>query len=351
MRVTFVLPNPIRIPMGGAKVVYEHAAGLVALGHSVQVVAPRQMRRGPLGLARRAAVAVRDRMHGVADSRAYAASGVATLDLPTPAARHFPEADVVIATGVQTVPWVAALPPEKGRSLYFIQGDETFVRPEARDSWRLGLPLATCAEWLADEMHGVGLSPLAVIPNAVNPAEFDLDQPIEDRQPRVLALYHRHTVKGPDVLVDALNELLRLHPDAEADVFCARPPSHRLPGGVRVHIRPSPEKLRALYNRAAVLLHPSRSEGWPLVPMEAAMCGAAVVASANRGVLEYLQDGVTMRTAPVGDGLELGRLAASVLTDVARRVLVATNAREAVSQYTWAASTARLDAVLRDLVL
>ena len=66
MRITFVLPNPIRIPMGGAKVAYQHASGLAARGHEVRVVAPRQGDSGPLALARRAAVAVRDRLHGVA---------------------------------------------------------------------------------------------------------------------------------------------------------------------------------------------------------------------------------------------------------------------------------------------
>ena len=37
--------------------------------------------------------------------------------------------------------------------------------------------------------------------------------------------------------------------------------------------RPPVDALRALYNGAAVFLHPSRSEGFPLVPMEAAACG------------------------------------------------------------------------------
>ena len=349
VRITFVLPNPIRIPMGGAKVAYQHASGLAARGHEVRVVAPRQDKAGPLALAKRAAVAVRDRMHGVAGELAYEASGVETVELSSPAPRHFPEADVTIATGVQTAPWVAALPREKGRGVYFVQGDETFVRPDARDSWRLGMPLLTCAEWLAREMREVGLEPLAVVPNAIDPDEFGMDRSLAERPARVVALYHRHPVKGPDVLIDALDEIRRQRPDVGADVFCARPPSHVLPGWVNVHVRPSPEALRALYNRVAVLLHPSRSEGWPLVPMEAAACGCAVAASANAGVQEYLARGESMLSAPLGDGPVLGRAALTLLADDDLRIRLASAASKAVLGLDWESSTERLEEALSSL--
>ena len=332
--------------MGGAKVVFAHAAGLAARGHEVSVVAPRQGGRGVRDHVFRAAVAVRDRLHGVAGRRAYAPADVRSVEIPTPDPRHFPDADVVIATGVQTAPWVAALPPRKGRRFYFVQGDERFVLPAARDSWHLGLTLITCAAWLAREMEAAGLGVRAVIPNAIDPTEFGLDQPIHDRGARVVALYHRHPVKGPDVLIAAVSAILDERPEVEVAVFSARPPSHRLPSGVRVHLRPDPGALRRLYNESAVLLHPSRSEGWPLVPMEAAVCGCAVIASSNSGVNEYLTDGETMMAAPVGDGQALGRQALDVLANDALRTRLAEAARDRVSRLSWAESTARLEDAL-----
>ncbi|OZC02787.1 glycosyltransferase family 4 protein [Rubricoccus marinus] len=349
MRITFVLPTPIRIPMGGAKVVYEHARGLAARGHVVKVVAPKQETRSPIALARRAAVAVRDRIHGVAGEHAYSASGVETIDLPNPSGASFPKADVTIATGVQTAPWVARLPPEAGRSLYFVQGDETFVRPDARESWHLGMPLITCASWLAREMEAVGLEPLAVIPNAIDPSEFSVDVPLHARPAQIIALYHRHPVKGPDVLIGALETIRRQRSDVGADVFCARPPSHALPDWVSVHVRPAPRLLRALYNGAPVLLHPSRSEGWPLVPMEAAACGCVVVASANPGVGEYLASGESMLTAGIGDGEGLGEAALNVMSNPTLRSRLSQAGQQAVANYLWRESTDRLEAVLQDL--
>ena len=346
MRISFVLPTPIRIPMGGAKVAYGHAERLAARGHEVRVVAPRQDGTGPLARARRAAVRVRDAAHGVAGRLAYAASGVETVEIETPEARHFPDADVTVATGVQTAPWVAALPAEKGRGVYFVQGDETFVRPDARDTWALGMPVVTCAEWLAGEVRASGADVRAVVPNALDEGSWGVDRPLAERAERVVALYHRHAVKGPDVLVDALSDLKRQRPRLKADVFCARPPSHRLPGWVSVHVRPAHAALRALYNRAAVLLHPSRSEGSPLVPLEAAACGCAVVASANRGVHEVLAAGHSMLTAPVGDGIALAQVADHALSELALRQRLSDEARSAVGRLDWKASTDALEAAL-----
>lgn len=328
--------------MGGAKVVYEHAAGLAALGHEVTVVAPRQQGTGLREHALRVAVAVRDRLHGVAGDVAYEVADVSTVEIPRPEPRFFPDADVVIATGVQTTSWVAALPPKKGKRFYFVQGDERFVTPDARKTWHLGLEILTCAGWLAREIEAAGRAVRAVIPNAIDPREFGLDEPVSGRAPRVVALYHRHPVKGPDVLIEALTRVLREWPHTTAAVFCARPPSHRLPTEVEVHVRPDPLALRRLYNSAAVLLHPSRSEGWPLVPMEAAACGCAVVACANPGVQEYLRDGETMRAVPVGDGAALGRATLDVLANPDERVRLAEAARTRVGAMSWAESTARL---------
>lgn len=346
MRITFVLPAPIRIPMGGAKVVYQHAAGLTALGHAVAVVMPRRTERGLRGWARDAAVQIRDRLHGVAPEPYYQAAGVRSLVVPTASDAHVPDADVVVATGFQTARWVRDLGASKGRKVYFVQGLETFVHPEARASWHYPMTRVTCAHWLAEAVRDERLDVLGVVPNAVDAAEFFLEAPVAGRPPHVAALYHRHPVKGPDTLIDALERLRAGSAAVTATVFAARPPSHRLPDYVDVLIRPDLAALRALYNRAAVLLHPSRSEGWPLVPMEAAACGAAVVATANEGVREYLTDGASMRSVPVGDGAALAREALRLLGDDAERTRIAEAGRAAVAQYRLADGAATLGRLL-----
>ena len=127
MRITFILPAPVRIPMGGAKVVYEHAKGLVRLGHSVTVIGPKRAGGNVRARFMQSAIWVRDRLHGVSASPYYQAEGVATLTIPEATGAHIPHADVVIATGVQTARWVNDLPVPKGKKFYFVQGYETFA--------------------------------------------------------------------------------------------------------------------------------------------------------------------------------------------------------------------------------
>ena len=386
MRLLFVLPAPVRIPMGGAAVVYRHAAGLAERGHDVTVAAPRSA-GGAVGLARWAAVWARDRLHGVGTEPYHEIEGVRTVEPSSPAALGASACDAVIATGWQTAPWVAALttarpaasggvgevggsPPRPadedepgvsprparyaeergGVGLYFIQHDERHLSARAEATWHLPLVRVAVAGWIAEVVAAHGAPVRGVVPNAVDPADFALDQPLDARPRRVVALYHRLPVKGPDTLVGALEALRERVPDVGADVVSARPPSHRLPDWVDLHVRPPRPALRALYNGAAVCLHTSRLEGWGLVPMEAAACGCAVVATASRGVAEFLRAGRSVVEVPVGDAGALAREAADLLLHPARRVAVARAGVEDVARFSWADSTGRFEALIREAV-
>ena len=346
MRALFVLPAPVRVPMGGAAVVYRHASGLAARGHDVTVAAPRRG-AGVRGRAIRAAVVARDRLQGVAPAPLYARPGVSTVEVETPGELRVDGFDAVIATGHQTAPWVDhAMGGRPQGRFYFLQADERRLSPRAEGTWHLPFVRVAVARWLADELDAHGVAVEAVVPNAVDPDDFFLTCPLSDREARVVALYHRHPVKGPDTLVDTLGRVLTARPDIGVDVIAARTPSHRLPPNATVHLRPDVETLRGLYNRASLCLHTSREEGWGLVPMEAAACGCAVVATASRGVSEFLVDGRSMRQVPVGDASRLAAEVVDLMGDRAARVRLATAAREDVARFTWDDSTDRFESVL-----
>lgn len=345
MRVTFVLPGPARVPMGGARVVVDYARRLVQRGHRVSVLGPARPGDGLRDRAFGAAVNVRDRVHRTGSGPYFTAPGVDARIVPSPDARHLPDADVVVATGWQTASWVAKLPVAKGAKAYFVQNHEDYLDPRASATWALPLAVFTCADWLARAVEASGRDVLGVVPNAVDPAEFDLDRPVAGRAPRVLWLYHRLAVKGPDEGIAAVRQIQVARPDVEVDVFCARRPSHAMPPGVRVHVRPSHETLRRLYNEAAVFLHSSRVEGWGLPPMEALACGAAVVATANDGVREFL-DASVARLVPVGDADALARETLVLLADEPARVRQAEAGRARVAEFSWETSTDRLEEIL-----
>ena len=348
MRITFVLPAPIRVPIGGAKVVYQHAAGLAARGHVVRVVAPRRD-DAPLSSLKQAAVALRDQWHGVQGQTYYQPPGVQTVEVPDPSPHRFPEADVTIATGFQTAPWVAALPSRCGALAYFVQGKPDYRGAAALETWRLPLAKIAVSRWLARSLEAMGETAHGPILNAVERDLFYQEVPNEERGLTVALLYHRLSVKGPREALDVVARLRSARPDVQVEVFAARPPQHRLPSGVRLSVRPSPDALRALYNRAAVFLSTSQNEGWGLAPMEAAACGCAVVAADNLGVREYLSPQTARLRAPH----DTAGLAADVLHLLDRpeaRSELARAGCQAVAQFDWDDCTDRLERVLYGLV-
>lgn len=351
MRVTFVLPAPIRIPMGGVKVVYAHAAGLAALGHEVVIACPSNLGGGVKGWAMSKAIRVRDRFHHVTATPYYAVDGVETLIVPTIKDRYLPEADIIIATGVQTAPWVRDLSLGKGAKAYFLQHVETFIDPQAIETWHYPLAKITIARWIERRVVEAGGAVIGVVPNAIDPTEFFLDRSIEERETRVVALYHRQAVKGPDVLIAALGSLKARVPGLQADVFSARPPSHKMPPWVNIHIRPSVDDLRAMYNKAAVVWSTSSSEGWGLVTMEAAACGCAVVASANEGIQEYLVDGLSAKLVEAGNAEALAEETQALFQNAQERQRLALAGMAAVRQFSWAESTAEFERILVDNLL
>lgn len=343
MRVAFVLPAPARVPMGGVSVVLRHAAGLAERGHEVMVVAP-QRAPGLWPRARQLAVVARDVAHGVASRKPSTPPGVVWTEPPTLREANLEHADVVIATGYQTAPWVHSLSHPNAH--YFIQGDERALSERAAATWALPLRRIAIAEWLADLLSTSGYPVEGVVPNAVDPSEMYSKTPADQRPDRVIALYHRHPVKGPGTLIEALERLKAMVPNVGASIVAARPPSHRLPDWVDLYVRPTRVSLRELYDEAAVCLHTSRVEGWGLVPMEAAACGCAIVATASRGPREYLTPDRSMLEVPVGAARALADEAARVLLDRSLRERLSTAAQHDVARFTWSDSTDRLESLL-----
>ena len=346
MRVLFVLPAPVRIPMGGAAVVYRHAEGLARRGRKVTIATPRRG-EGLGGRLIAGAVSVRNWVHGVSGRSEYTAVGVETVE-PSSwrelGARRF---DAVIATGYQTAEWANSL-SDKGRGFYFLQHDERHLTEAAEQTWHLPLVRIAVASWIAETVGAAGAPVAGVVPNAVDTDRFRSFVDPADRAPRVIALYHRLPSKGPDILIDTLQGLRSDMQEVEADVIAARPPQHRFPSWVRVHVRPDAYQLVDLYNHAAVCLHTSRLEGWGLVPMEAAACGCAVVATESKGVNEYLVPDRSMLQVPVDDIAGLVAACRRVLADDALRLRLSEAAVEDVSRFSWEASTDQLERLLLD---
>jgi glycosyltransferase involved in cell wall biosynthesis len=100
--------------------------------------------------------------------------------------------------------------------------------------------------------------------------------------------------------------------------------------GVQVELLGVRDDVDQLLAAADVLVLPSRSEGLPLIVVEAMAANTPVVATAVGGVPELIDDGTTGLLVPAGDPQALADALARALGDVELRRRLATAAREVV---------------------
>lgn len=185
------------------------------------------------------------------------------------------------------------------------------------------------------------LPPLHVIPTGVDTRRFSPPSgrtPVR-RCPRILALGRLHPVKDFPLLLRAAARLraagvpFRLFlggegPEGERLAREAR--TLGLRGRVRLLGGVAPALTPALYRRVDLFVLSSRSEGLPVVLLEAMATGLPVVATRVGGVPECVGDGETGLLVPPGDPEALAGALRRLLVDPERRARLGRAARERV---------------------
>ncbi len=353
MRITFLLPQRGTKPTGGHRVVYEYANGLAARGHAVTVVhvAGLSWRFQPLKSIRRHAVGyLKHALRGDWRPDAWFEIDPRVRMTWIPALRSVfvPGADVCIATWWQTAERLARFPASKGRKFYLIQHLETWGGPEERvmGTWRLPLHKIVIARWLQEIAAEQGEGATHV-PNGLDFNRFGMDTPPAERNPASVAmLSHPAPWKGTADGLQALERVRTRHPELQVELFGVDARPAGLPDWIAYHCNPAQEELRALYNRAAVFVAPSHSEGWGLPPCEAMMCGSAVVATDIGGHREFCEDGETALLVPPGDPGRLAERIESLLSDSGQRCALALRGHERIQSFTWERAVEELEKAL-----
>ncbi len=180
--------------------------------------------------------------------------------------------------------------------------------------------------------------------------------------PLLLFVGRIQPLKGLDVAVQALAELQR--PDATLLVVGGASGVGG-PGEVeRIHalvdelgvadqvrlVEPQPHHLLSTYYRAAdVCVVPSRSESFGLVALEAAACGAPVVAAAVGGLRTLVEEGRTGFLVEGRDPSDFAKRVDEVLRDEELARALGAQAAERARSYTWSTAAGRLRRVYGDL--
>ena len=161
-------------------------------------------------------------------------------------------------------------------------------RPLARRLVRRARVVVCASTALADDARALGARDVRVIPSGVAIPET-VGEP--DEPPHVLYVGRLSEEKGVRELAEAADGLPLV-------VVGDGPLRELVPAGASGFV--PPDELGPYYERAAVVVVPSRREGYGVVAREAMAYGRPVVATAVGGLVDAVEDGVTGRPRPAG---------------------------------------------------
>lgn len=165
------------------------------------------------------------------------------------------------------------------------------------------------------------------------------------RTPTFIFVGRLDRVKGVDVLVDAFSNVAAAHPDTRLKIIGEGPAEQMLTkrisaaglqGSVEMVGRVENHRLGEHLDAAWVLVLPSRSEGFPRVPLEAMARGRAVIATDVGNLREIVQDELTGWIVTPEESEALARIMIEAISSPARIAEMGRRGRYRIERPDWA---------------
>lgn len=375
MKIAYLLESVGRT--GGSVVLYKHMAALQDAGHSVVVVTPYGSRDwtnfanessssssygyfGHWGFLKTMQVGMRRKFPA-------AESLLSSIVRGTPERRerlitrrllqNCPEADIVVATHSFTAPAAAQL-NHRARCFYHMQGFEPWFSDDPRFSavstrtYHLPLTRIANCSWLASHLLTIGSHAHAIVHPGVDHSIFNAvgrtARDVSDSGTiRIVSYCDPRPLKGWQDSVAAMATVIE---DSSATrrvewhVF-GHGSSSNCPVPVTHHGFLTHEQLASLYRSADILFVPSWLESFPLQPLEAMACGAAVVTT-KTGTEDFAIHNETALVVPPKAPDVLAREILRLVKDSKLRVRLASSGQLMASSFTWERSISQLFATV-----
>ena len=151
-------------------------------------------------------------------------------------------------------------------------------------------------------------------------------------------------IKGMDLVVPALAEVLKAHPDTQLLVvgdgsLRASMEEQAAQLGCADHIRfvgrQPQDELSQWYSQMDIVLMPSRSEGFGLTAIEAMACGCVMVASDTGGLPEVVRDGVCGLLHRTEDVTDMAAKISTLIGDATLYDTLRTQSLQEVEKYSF----------------
>lgn len=335
MKITFIINEPIRRASGGYKIVYEYANALDNNGNKVEIV--YRCKKEILFSNYKIPWSIKLLL-----AKITAYIGPNWFNLNRTIKRKvvldindntIDDSDIVIATAVDTAEKVSKLSKSKGNKLYLIQGYETWVYPEAKvqETYSYDMTKVVVAKWLKEKVDDFDKKSSYYIPNGVDKSVYRVINPIENRyRYNISMMYHNLESKGSNDGIKVLLKLKQRYPNLNAHIFGIAEKPNDLPEWIEYTYRASQEEVVDIYNKSAIFLSSSWSEGFGLTGAEAMMCGCALVSTETLGVREYADEKIA-KLSPIKDIDFLAKSCIELIEDNNKRIEMARLGQEKVT--------------------
>lgn len=348
MKITFCLPSILKVPSGGFKIVFEYANRLSERGHEVSIVCLTDTHytnytksdfvKNILG---------KFRIKGYPNWFKLRSS-IKVYATPYLDGRHFPDADVVVATSARTSFIINDLPVSKGKKFYLIQDFETWGMSENKliESYQLGLTNIVVSKWLSEIVLAKANVESKLLSNPIDTEKFFVVKPIEGRSSFEIAmLYHTGKHKGIPIAFEALERVKKEIPSLHVNLFGVFDPPE-LPSWITYTQKANDIQLLEIYNKSSIFICASNAEGFGLTGAESMACGCALASTAYQGVFEYAQNNINALLSDVGDSEMLAENIIKLVKNSEFRLQLAKRGSEDLKKFSWENAVDTLEIIL-----
>ena len=354
MKVNIIIPFMPFKAGGGLKVMFEYANRLASRGHSVSLYYPARAvyfkQAFIKSLLKYLLYKYRssDVLNWFALNERVKVKCIFNISNET-----IEDGDIIFSTWWSLMFEISKLSGSKGKVFNLIQDIETWggFEDKVKQSYAIAKStnLVIAGHLYKYVSEQAGKMPLQ-IQIAVDEKIFLLKNPISLRDGfTVIMMYSIEPRKGSKYGLQALNELKLKYPSLKVILFSVAEPPAGLPDWIEYY--KNYPHLPELYNRAAIFLSPSIQEGCALPPMEAMNCGCAVVCTDIEGHSAYAFDGETALTCKPQNVNGLAERIEHLLENRNLRIKIALQGNEFIKNYSWDASTIKLETFFRSALL
>ncbi len=351
MKINILLPFFLDDPGGGVKVMYQYANQLAERGHDVVIyhsLKTRWMHKRLLSLKFWKLYFLQRFASKVASKRPtwfLLNKSIKSLQVAKVSNHLIRDADIVFSTWWATATEMTELESSKGKKFNLIQDDGTHW-PEHKEliiqSYRLPINYLTISKYLQECFSKYTKKMIPLIPNAIDPKQYYIHNPIEDRAKETLImLYSEADGKGSRYGLDAFKLVLMKHPSLRIKVFGVHStfPQNLAQNFTYYH---KPANLAEIYNESAIFISPSLQEGWGLPPMEAMACGCACVCTRIEGHVDFMDDDTALLVEPRNSRV-IADAILKLIEDDDLRIRLAYAGSTRIKDFTWDKNTNELE--------